>query len=54
MKRWKFGVGQTARQERDEIDAARRSGLEREYMAAQRWQRMREAERARKRERRAA
>jgi hypothetical protein len=48
---WKFGVGQTAKEERDEINDARKRRLEAEYVKRQRWQRMREAETERKRER---
>lgn len=47
---WRFGSGgQTAKQEKDEIKQAKRAGLEREYMDGQRWARLREAERERKR-----
>jgi hypothetical protein len=56
MKGWRFGVGQTAKEERAEMADARRAGLERDYVRQQRWARMREDElerrRARKRERR--
>jgi hypothetical protein len=47
---WKFGVGQTAAQERAEIRLAQARGLEVEYMARQRWQRLREGELERRRE----
>jgi hypothetical protein len=47
---WKFGVGQTAAQERAEIRLAQARGLEVEYMARQRWQRLREAELDRRRQ----
>jgi hypothetical protein len=32
VKRWQFGLGQTAKQQRREIEAAQAAGLEREYM----------------------
>jgi hypothetical protein len=47
---WNFGAGQTSTEERDELRQARRDGLETEYVAAQRWARMREAETERRRE----
>jgi hypothetical protein len=47
---WKFGVGQTAAQERAEIRLAQARGLEADYIARQRWQRLREAELDRRRE----
>ncbi len=52
MKRWKFGVEQSAKEERAEIREARLAGLERQYMEGQRWQRMREDELERRRQRR--
>ena len=52
MKRWKFGVEQSAKEERAEIGEARMAGLERQYMEGQRWQRMREDELERRRQRR--
>jgi len=52
MKRWKFGVEQSAKEERAEIRDARMAGLERQYMEGQRWQRMREDELERRRQRR--
>jgi hypothetical protein len=39
---WKFGVGQTLMQERQEIERAKRNGLTDEYMAAQAQARMAE------------
>ena len=48
-RRWKFGVGQSAKDELAEIKAARCAGLEHEYIEGQRLQRMREAEANRKR-----
>jgi hypothetical protein len=47
---WKFGAGQSSTEERTEIRTARRAGLEREYVAGQRWARMREAEKERRRQ----
>jgi len=47
---WKLGTGQTAAEERAEVDRARREGLEAEYVAAQGWARMRKAETERRRE----
>ena len=52
MKRWKFGVEQSAKEERAEIGEARMAGRERQYMEGQRWQRMREDELERRRQRR--
>jgi hypothetical protein len=48
---WKFGEGQTNTEERREIAQAGEAGLEREYVTQQRWARMMEAERERKRAR---
>jgi hypothetical protein len=48
---WRLGVGQTREEERWEMRDAKHCGLEREYMQQQRWQRMREAELERRRER---
>lgn len=47
---WKFGEGQTVKQERAEMHAAKEAGLERDYMNAQRWARMTAAETERKRQ----
>ena len=49
--KWKFG-NQSRNAELKEIHKAQHAGLEREYMQGQRWERMREQERARKQERR--
>ena len=51
---WQFGRNQTSKQELDEIKRAKAEGLTADYMAGQRWARMREAERERKRARRTA
>lgn len=51
MQRWKFGVDQTAEQERQEIKQAQLAGLEREYIRGQGWSRMIEAEAERRRAR---
>ena len=51
MDRWKFGVGQSAAQDRAEIQAARAAGLEFEYVRGQRWARMIEAATDRRRAR---
>ncbi len=47
--RWKFGQGQTHKQELAEIEAAKAAGLERQYMKGQTWSRMIEAETERRR-----
>ena len=49
MKHWTFGVGQTGKQERAEIQAAGAAGLHAEYMARQGWARMVETESERRR-----
>ena len=49
MVTWKFGEGQTNREEHAEIVAAKAAGREREYLEQQRWHRLRNAERDRKR-----
>ena len=55
--KWRFGEGQTAREEAREIAEARRAGLAERYIEAQGWHRLRQAElegrRARKASRRA-
>jgi hypothetical protein len=40
IKSWRFGVGQTFKEEGEEIRAAQDAGIEHEYMHAQRWARM--------------
>ena len=45
----RFGIDQTAAQERAEMEQAKRDGLEREYLAGQRWSRMMEQSLERKR-----
>jgi hypothetical protein len=56
-RKWRFGDGQTLREEHAEIREAQQAGLAEQYALAQRWVRMRQAElerrQARKRERRA-
>jgi len=56
--RWRFGIGQTLREERDEIRRAQMAGRAEDYIRGQMWARMIEVEtarrRARKAERRAA
>lgn len=52
-ERWKFGVGQTAKQEHREIRAAQRAGRSEEYVEGQRRARLIEAETARRRARHA-
>ena len=49
MRRWRFGVGQSHKEEGAEIERARELGLEAEYVDAQRFARMRAAS-ARQRE----
>ena len=44
-KRWRFGRGQTSKEERDEIAEAMASGLGEFYLRGQRWARMIEQER---------
>ena len=39
-KRWRFGRGQTSKEERDEIAEAMASGLGEFYLRGQRWARM--------------
>ena len=51
--KWRFGEGQTSKQEKGEIRTAQAEGREEEYVAARRWQQMREAERDRKQARKA-
>ena len=46
---WRLGVGQTAWEELEEIEAAKRSALVWEYLDAQRWSRLIEAESERRR-----
>lgn len=53
-RRWSFGRGQTRSQEGREIDRAKAAGLTEPYMAGQRWARMIDAERERRRERKRA
>ena len=50
MKGWRFGVGQTAKQEIAEIRKAQHYGLEEDYMRWQDWSRRVEAERRRRSE----
>lgn len=50
-QRWKFGRGQTAREERAEVRAAKRAGLADEYAAGQRAAALIEEERRRRQER---
>jgi hypothetical protein len=47
--RWRFGLGQTVWEERREIAEAKRAGLADGYLRGQRWARMIEAERERRR-----
>jgi hypothetical protein len=49
--RWKFGVGQTVSEERDEIEQAKLAGFVNEYLNGQRYSRLIEAERERRRRR---
>jgi hypothetical protein len=49
--RWKFGIGQSTREEREEIEAAKRAGLVNEYLEGQRCSRLIEAEKERRRRR---
>lgn len=51
MQRWKFGVDQTAEQEKQEIKQAQLAGLEDDYMRAREWSRKIEAETERRRAR---
>jgi len=50
-KRWKFGAGQSSKQERAEVREAREVGLERDYVRGQRWAQMIKAESERRRAR---
>ena len=45
---WKFGVGQTAKEERQEMNAAKLAGLVDEYPNGQRCSRLIEAEKQRR------
>jgi hypothetical protein len=49
--RWRFGAGQSIREERDEIEQAKRDGLVDEYMNGQRCSRLIEAEKQRRQRR---
>lgn len=48
-RRWRFGRGQTDREEKAEIESAKRAGLVWDYLEGQRWRRMIEAETERRR-----
>jgi hypothetical protein len=50
-RRWRFGVGQTSREERREIVEAMAAGRSEDYMRGQQYARMIEAERERRRAR---
>jgi hypothetical protein len=50
-KRWRFGVDQTTREERAELEAAKEEGRAEQYVRGQVWSRMIEAETARRRAR---
>jgi hypothetical protein len=49
--RWRFGAGQSIREERDEIEQAKRAGLVNEYLNGQRCSRLIEAEKQRRQRR---
>jgi hypothetical protein len=49
--RWRFGAGQSIREERDEIERAKLAGLVSEYLNCQRCSRMIEVEKERRRRR---
>jgi hypothetical protein len=49
--RWRFGVGQSIREERDEIEQAKLAGLVDEYLNGQRCSRLIEAEKRRRQRR---
>jgi hypothetical protein len=49
--RWKFGLGQSTREEREEIERAKLAGLVDEYLNGQRCLRLIEAEKRRRRRR---
>lgn len=54
MSKWKFGEGQSPKQERQELRAALRAGRGDEYVAGQRGRRLIEEEGERKRARKAS
>jgi hypothetical protein len=54
MERWKFGVGQSAREERQEMRQAHEAGRSAEYARGQRYARLIAAERERKAQAKAA
>jgi hypothetical protein len=49
--RWKFGLGQSTREEREEIERAELAGLVDEYLNGQRCSRLIEAEKQRRQRR---
>jgi hypothetical protein len=49
--RWKFGLGQNTREEREEIERAKLAGLVDEYLNGQRCSRLIEAEKQRRQRR---